>query len=81
MTFKLSERSAEHLRGLWSELGAVLTGRRTFEVAKGGLGGRHDTIVERCGSDAESELPDGLRGRRRQGPLSGPTAQLFLELP
>ncbi len=27
MTFKVSDPSAEHLRGLWSELGAVLTGR------------------------------------------------------
>ena len=35
MTFKVSGPSAEHLRGLWSELGAVLTGRRTFEVAQG----------------------------------------------
>ena len=35
MTFKVSAASAEHLRGLWSELGAVLTGRRTFEVAQG----------------------------------------------
>ena len=35
MTFKVSGPSAEHLRGLWSELGAVLTGRRTFEVAHG----------------------------------------------
>ena len=35
MTFKVSAPSAEHLRGLWSELGAVLTGRRTFEVAHG----------------------------------------------
>ena len=40
MTFKVSEASAEHLRGLWSELGAVLTGRRTFEVADG-WGGNH----------------------------------------
>jgi dihydrofolate reductase len=40
MTFKVSERSAEHLRGLWSELGAVLTGRRTFDVAHG-WGGNH----------------------------------------
>src|SRR3954465_1244392 len=40
MTFKVSEPSAEHLRGLWSELGAVLTGRRTFDVAEGG-GGNH----------------------------------------
>src|SRR3954471_22592966 len=40
MTFKVSAPSAEHLRGLWSELGAVLTGRRTFEVAHG-WGGNH----------------------------------------
>jgi dihydrofolate reductase len=40
MTFKVSEPSAKHLRGLWSELGAVLTGRRTFEVAQG-WGGNH----------------------------------------
>ena len=40
MTFEVSEPSAEHLRGLWSELGAVLTGRRTFEVAQG-WGGNH----------------------------------------
>ena len=35
MTFKVSAPSAKHLRDLWSELGAVLTGRRTFEVARG----------------------------------------------
>jgi dihydrofolate reductase len=40
MTFKVSEPSAEHIRGLTSELGAVLTGRRTFEVAHG-WGGNH----------------------------------------
>ena len=40
MTFKVSGPSAEHLRGLWSELGAVLTGRRTFDVAHG-WGGNH----------------------------------------
>ena len=40
MTFRVSEPSARHLRGLWSELGAVLTGRRTFEVAEG-WGGNH----------------------------------------
>jgi dihydrofolate reductase len=40
MTFKVSGPSAEHLRCLWSELGAVLTGRRTFEVARG-WGGHH----------------------------------------
>ena len=40
MTFKVSAPSAVHLRSLWSELGAVLTGRRTFEVAQG-WGGNH----------------------------------------
>ncbi len=40
MTFTMSEASARHVRGLTSELGAVLTGRRTFEVAQG-WGGNH----------------------------------------
>ena len=40
MTFRVSGPSAEHVRGLTSELGAVLTGRRTFDVA-GGWGGKH----------------------------------------
>lgn len=40
MTFHVSESSAKHIRSLTSELGAVLTGRRTFEVA-GGWGGNH----------------------------------------
>ena len=35
MTFKVSGPSAEHLRGLASGLGAVLTGRRRFDVAQG----------------------------------------------
>src|SRR4030095_4085692 len=35
MTFKVSGPSAEHLRGLTSGLGAVLTGRRTFDAAQG----------------------------------------------
>jgi dihydrofolate reductase len=40
MTFKVSEPSARHLRDLTSGLGAMLTGRRTFEVADG-WGGNH----------------------------------------
>jgi dihydrofolate reductase len=40
MTFKVSRPSAEHLRALWAELGAVLTGRRTFDKAEG-WGGNH----------------------------------------
>jgi dihydrofolate reductase len=39
-TFKVSEPSAEHIRRLTSGLGAVLTGRRTFEKAQG-WGGNH----------------------------------------
>ncbi|HEY4303533.1 MAG TPA: dihydrofolate reductase family protein [Gemmatimonadaceae bacterium] len=40
MTFKVSPPSAKHIKDLTSELGAVLTGRRTFEVAQG-WGGNH----------------------------------------
>jgi len=40
MTFKVSGPSAGHVRSLWSELGAVLTGRRTFDKAEG-WGGNH----------------------------------------
>jgi dihydrofolate reductase len=40
MTFRVSEPSAEHIRVLFTGLGAVLTGRRTFEVAHG-WGGNH----------------------------------------
>ena len=40
MTFKVSEPSARHIHELTSELGSVLTGRRTFEVADG-WGGNH----------------------------------------
>lgn len=40
MTFRVSEPSAQHLRGLMAEVGAMLTGRRTFDVA-GGWDGRH----------------------------------------
>ena len=39
-TFRVSPPSAEHLQGLMAEVGAFLTGRRTFEVA-GGWGGQH----------------------------------------
>jgi hypothetical protein len=39
MTFKVSGPSAEHLRGLMSELGAMLTGRRTFVIP--GVGVTH----------------------------------------
>jgi dihydrofolate reductase len=39
-TFRVSAPSAEHLRALMSEVGAMLTGRRTFDLA-GGWGGQH----------------------------------------
>ena len=39
-TFHVSPASADHLNGLMTEIGAMLTGRRTFEVADG-WGGRH----------------------------------------
>jgi dihydrofolate reductase len=35
MTFKVSASTAEHLRSLSSELGAMVTGRRTFQMAEG----------------------------------------------
>jgi dihydrofolate reductase len=34
-TFRVSAPSADHLRGLMTEVGAMLTGRRTFERADG----------------------------------------------
>lgn len=40
MTFRVSPASAGHLRALMTEVGAFLTGRRTFEVAHG-WGGQH----------------------------------------
>ena len=40
MTFHVSPPSAKHLRGLQAEVGAMLSGRRTFEVADG-WGGQH----------------------------------------
>ena len=40
MTFRMSEPSAQHFRSLTSGLGALITGRRTFEAAQG-WGGNH----------------------------------------
>jgi dihydrofolate reductase len=40
MTFHVSQPSADHLHGLIAGLGAVLTGRRTFDKAEG-WGGNH----------------------------------------
>ena len=43
-TFQVSPPSADHLRGLMAEVGAMLTGRRTFDRA-GGWGGQHPFAV------------------------------------
>jgi dihydrofolate reductase len=40
MTFHVSQPSADHLSGLISELGAMVSGRRTFDKAEG-WGGNH----------------------------------------
>ena len=44
MTFKVSPRSAEMLRGVFSSLGAIVTGRRTFDITNG-WGGKHPLDV------------------------------------
>jgi len=56
MTFQVSPPSAEHLRGLMAETGAMLTGRRTFEVA-GGWDGQHPFDVPAF--VVTHEVPDG----------------------
>ena len=40
MTFRMSEPSAGHFRALTAGLGAIITGRRTFDAAQG-WGGNH----------------------------------------
>ena len=40
MSFKVSAQSAEMLRGVFSSIGAIVTGRRTFDITNG-WGGRH----------------------------------------
>ena len=56
MTFRVSEASAAHLRGLMAEVGAFLTGRRTFEKA-GGWDGEHPWAVPTF--VVAHEVPDG----------------------
>jgi dihydrofolate reductase len=56
MTFRVSEPSAEHLRSLVAGIGAMLTGRRTFEVADG-WGGNHPWDVPAF--VVTHEVPDG----------------------
>jgi dihydrofolate reductase len=56
MTFRVSAPSADHLRALVAEVGAMLTGRRTFEVADG-WGGRHPWDIPAF--VVTHEVPDG----------------------
>ena len=44
MTFMVSPQSAEMLRGVFSSIGAIVTGRRTFDITNG-WGGRHPLDV------------------------------------
>jgi dihydrofolate reductase len=56
MTFRVSAPSADHLKGLVAEVGAMLTGRRTFEVAEG-WGGQHPWDIPAF--VVTHEVPDG----------------------
>jgi len=56
MTFHVSPPSAEHLRRLIPEVGAMLTGRRTFDRA-GGWGGQHPWEVPAF--VVTHQVPDG----------------------
>ncbi|HXG69589.1 MAG TPA: dihydrofolate reductase family protein [Gemmatimonadaceae bacterium] len=69
MTFRVSAPSADHLRGLMAEIGAMLTGRRTFEAA-GGWGGQHPWDIPAF--VATHAVPDGW-------PLPGSTVQFVTD--
>ena len=56
MTFHVSAPSADHLRGLMGEVGAMLTGRRTFERADG-WGGQHPWEIPAV--VATHQVPEG----------------------
>ena len=56
MTFRVSAPSADHLKGLTAEVGAMLTGRRTFERADG-WGGQHPWDVPAF--IVTHDVPDG----------------------
>jgi dihydrofolate reductase len=56
MTFRVSAPSADHLRGLMAEAGAMLTGRRTFDRA-GGWGGQQRWDIPAF--VATHRVPDG----------------------
>ena len=55
-TFHVSAPSADHLRGLMAEVGAMLTGRRTFDLADG-WDGQHPFDVPAF--VVTHEVPDG----------------------
>jgi dihydrofolate reductase len=71
MKLKMSEASASHFRDLTSQLGSVLTGRRTFETADG-WGGNHAwgpafVLTHRIPHGmAATQLDGELRDRRRR---------------
>ena len=69
MTFNVSAPSADHLRGLMAEVGAMLTGRRTFEVARG-WGGQHPWDVPAF--VVTHQVPDGW-------PQPGSTVQFITD--
>src|SRR5579884_1653239 len=56
MTFRVSPPSAEHLKAFAAEVGAMLTGRRTFERAHG-WGGQHPWGIPAF--VVTHEVPDG----------------------
>lgn len=56
MTFHVSPASVDHLKDLQDEIGAMLTGRRTFEVAEG-WGGIHPWNVPAF--VVTHQVPDG----------------------
>src|ERR1043166_219430 len=68
-TFHVSAPSAEHLRGLMAEVGAMLTGRRTFERADG-WGCQHPFDVPAF--VATHHVPDGW-------PRPGSTVQVVTD--
>lgn len=69
MTFRVSPPSADHLRGLQDEIGAMLTGRRTFERAEG-WGGQHPWDVPAF--VVAHQVPDGW-------PRAGSTVQFVTD--
>ena len=68
MTSHTSPPSADHVRGLMAEVGAFLTGRRTFDVAHG-WDGRHPVGMSRR-SSSHSTCPTAGRGPARRSSSS-----------